>query len=243
MSVASDANPGNGNIHSEHSPYSGVDHLEILADARNYNKFLTDQVIRNGRGAVSALDFGAGIGTFSVALRAAGKRVVCVEPDLNLLDRLRRLGFEAYSNVDEIKPVSLDYVYSLNVLEHVEDDLQVLKRLASRMRPGGRLLLYVPAFDILYSSMDKKVGHFRRYRRPILVPLLKKAGLRVERAIYVDSLGFGIALIYKLFGNREGNLNPRMVKFYDSFIFPVSRMLDHLSFGTFGKNLLITARR
>lgn len=227
----------------EQGGYAGEDNLEILVGAKNYNKFLVDQIILYSHGAESALDFGSGIGTFSTAVKNSGSRVVCVEPDIKLYNRLKGLHLEVVSDLDQVPDDSVDYIFSLNVLEHISDDLNALKELYRRLRPGGRLFLYVPAFNILFSSMDRKVGHFRRYRRPRLRALVIEAGFKPERSFYVDSLGFFASLVFKIFGNSAGDLNPSLVRLYDGLIFPLSRIIDRVIGGSFGKNLLIVARR
>ncbi|MGI9264633.1 MAG: class I SAM-dependent methyltransferase, partial [Gammaproteobacteria bacterium] len=111
------------------------------------------------------------------------------------------------------------------------------------LRPGGRLLLYVPAFNVLFSSMDRKVGHFRRYRRRQLVALAGAAGFTVEQGRYVDSLGFLAALLYRFVGGDSGDINRRSLAVYDRFVFPLSRLLDTILWPFAGKNLLVTAAK
>lgn len=103
--------------------------------------------------------------------------------------------------------------------------------------------MYVPAFQILYSQMDRHVGHFRRYRRKPLIHLLQTVGFEVNTAYYVDSLGFLATLVYKLVGDRSGSVSPGSVALYDSMIFPLSRIIDFLGVGSFGKNLAIVATK
>lgn len=222
--------------------YTGVDNLEIIAEAKNYSDFLINETRRHSLGTTRMLDFGSGIGTFATALSKAGT-VVCIEPDQALIKRLKELGFEAYPDVSCIPAESIDYIYSLNVLEHIKDDLGTLKDLYQKLKPGGRLFLYVPAFDILYSSMDKKVGHLRRYRISGLTRLLSAAGFAKEKAVYVDSLGFLATILYKLVGNRRGDLNMNAIKVYDTVFFPASRLLDRVVGSFIGKNIMAVARK
>ena len=228
-------------ISGEH--YSGVDNLELLLDAKNYNAFLQRMVIESGKGAKVALDFGAGIGTFATAMRKDGTSVYCLETDPALVRRLTSCGHKVYSSLTEIPKNSLDYVYSLNVLEHLRDDLSVLRELNEKLKPEGRIFLYVPAFEMLYTSMDRKVGHFRRYRKEGLTACLLEAGFEVDLVKYVDSLGFLVTLVFKLIGNSRGDINPRMLRFYDRVLFPLSLRIDRVVNSAFGKNLMITARR
>lgn len=221
--------------------YSGVDNLEAMAEAVKYNEFLLDLVWRHIGAKEHVLDFGAGIGTFAESLRARGMSVACLETDPVLAEMLANRGFVVFRDLSRVGHSSLDAVFSLNVLEHIEDDLAALTELNKRMRPGATLLIYVPAFQVLYSSMDRKVGHFRRYRRGQLTRLAVQAGFRVEKSRYADCLGFGAALLYKLIGNDTGEIDRTALRVYDRFIFPLSRSLDTVLGFFFGKNLFVVA--
>jgi SAM-dependent methyltransferase len=224
--------------------YSGVDNLEVLVDAVNYNRFLVDALVQASHGSRTAIDFGAGEGTLSAATRDRGLRVVCVEPDPRLRERLRERGFEVHADLGGVLDVSQEYIYSLNVLEHIEDDEGTLANLFCKLKPGGRLFLYVPALEFLFSSMDRKIGHYRRYHKNGLVRIARRAGFAVERAEYADSMGFFATLAYKLVGSRKGDISVPWVRFYDRFVFPLSRVMDRIGLShLLGKNLIVVMRR
>jgi hypothetical protein len=90
--------------------------------------------------------------------------------------------------------------------------------------------------------MDANVGHVRRYSRDTLVRNVTAAGFEVEAVEYVDSIGFFATLAFKMTDRGSGDVNPRMLRFYDRIIFPVSRALDRIVYRWFGKNLLLVAR-
>lgn len=223
--------------------YTGADNLTAMTVARRYNEFLVREVLRHSGGAAVAVDFGAGSGTFAGKLRECGLEVVCVESDKQLRLALQSQGFVCRESLDQISENSIDYIFSLNVLEHIEDDDAMLEELCRRLRPGGRLYLYVPAFPILYTSMDRKVGHYRRYRASSLRVQLEKAGFSVLHAGYADSLGFLVTLLYRLIGSRRGDLNLKTLRFYDRWLFPISRLLDKFLGRVLGKNVAIAAVR
>lgn len=225
------------------SSYTGTDNLEVMAEAVNYNAFLAGLVRAPMRPGDRVLDFGAGTGTFALPLAAAGHPPACVEPDPGLAARLRAAGLEVHASADALPPGGLDYAYSLNVLEHIDDDRGALARLHAALRPGGTLMLYVPAFPLLFSAMDRKVGHVRRYRRGDLQAKCREAGFVVERCRYVDSLGFFAALAYRIGGDRDGGIDRRALALYDRWVFPASRWLDRITGRGFGKNLWLLARR
>ena len=223
----------------EKGPYQAVDNLEVLEEAVNYNRYLVHLVMEASGGSGQALDFGAGTGTIASGVRARGLEIVCVEPDDQLRERLEERGFRAHPSIADVPDGSYTYLYSLNVLEHIENDARTLRDLHRVLVPGGRLLLYVPAFQLLYSSMDRKVGHFRRYRAGQLARLCVQAGFSVRRVHYVDSLGFLASLLYKWGGSRSGEISTWGLKAYDRLIFPVSRGLAGLGVSRlFGKNVL-----
>ena len=223
----------------EQERYTGITNLEVMREAINYNRFLLDLVLKHARREDQIADFGAGAGTFALPMAAAGHSVTCIEPDPTLSTHLAQQGLKVVSNLETLDDNSLDYIYSLNVLEHIADDAAILAVWLKKLRPGGRFLVYVPAFNILYSAMDKKVGHHRRYRLASLLGMLRKIGFQIDEATYVDSLGFPATLVYKILGNQSGNVNPGMLVVYDRFVFPVSRLFDGLLGKFGGKNLYV----
>ncbi len=223
--------------------YTGTGNLEVMAEAVNYNRYLLGLVRRAARPGDRIADIGAGIGTFAAALAADGYDVACVEPDAAQAEVLRSRGLAHVHDASELPAGSLDFVYSFNVLEHIEDDAAAASTWVSRLRPGGRMLVYVPAFDLLFSSMDRKVGHVRRYRRASLRRVLEGAGLEVGRVRYADSAGFFATLAFKALGNDSGEIDRRALVAYDRVAFPVSRAADRLLDRVVGKNVVATGRR
>jgi len=222
--------------------YSGTENLEVMAEARNYNHFLVDCVNRFApTGTNRYLDFGAGTGTFARMVTATGADVDCVELDDRLRNRLSN-EFRAFRTPEDL-PQAYDYIYTLNVLEHIDDDGAALHSLHQALKPGGRLLVYVPAFNVLFSEMDRKVGHFRRYRAEELIARIEGASLSTVEWTYVDSIGWLAALAYRLLPTASGQLGERSVRLYDRYVFPASRLLDRAVQRFCGKNLLLVAER
>ena len=222
--------------------YRGHDILDLLKEARNYNRWLTDQVIAaKPPGAVKITDLGAGRGTFAEMLRARGLEIDCVEPDPENQASLRARGFSVHATMDDEEAETIDYVYTLNVLEHVRQDEELVRAVFSRLRRGGRLFVFVPAFQILWSRLDDHVEHQRRYRRAPMVAMLRRAGFAVERARYADCLGFFAALLFSR--SAEVEISQRNIRLYDRVLFPASRFLDPLLGQFFGKNLAVVCRK
>ena len=224
--------------------YSGEENLEMMNKAVNYNRrlltMLSDLIVSKNW---SVADFGAGNGYFAKMLKNMHyENIVCIEPMENMQRYLN--GFTVLPTLDEVDDCSLNFIYSLNVLEHIEDDIYALKLIYNKLKDGGLVFIYVPAFQCLFSNMDKKVGHYRRYAQGELKKKIKQVGLTVEDCRYADFLGFFASLFFKLLPKQSGALSVRSIKFYDKFIFPISVVLDKLTKGKLlGKNLYLIARK
>lgn len=223
--------------------YTGTDNLEVMTEAVNYNRYLARLIEKYRFGACNVVDFGAGIGTFAEAVNTAGAEVVAVEPDEDQRMRLSLKNIKAVGDIKDLPDNSIEMVYSINVMEHIEDDVSALRDIYSKLKPGSGVFIYVPAFQIIFSAMDTKVGHYRRYKRADLSAKMQQAGFKIVEARYADSLGFFASFVLKYFGRDDGGLNIAAVKIYDRFIFPLSRALDFFVSRVVGKNLIVYARK
>jgi len=236
------------NVQTEHKTgYSGV--REIWANEKvlvNYNRDVVAKLSRHLTGSSEVLEFGAGIGTLSqLWLTTTGVRPECLEIDESLRRVVSDRGFCCYESLDAIAK-AYDGIYTSNVLEHIEDDVAVLKRLHRLLKPAGILAIYVPAFMLLYSHIDASVGHYRRYDKKELLNKLGQAQFTIVECRYVDSIGFFAWLALKIVGPRNGGADnlERNLRVYDRYGYPVSAFLDQLVFKhLFGKNILVAARR
>ena len=218
--------------------YTGSATLEALGAADNYNSAIED-LIRAIPGATGrVLDVGAGTGEFSRRLRDGGAQVTCVEPDPALRGLLVGSGFVAHASIeDAIAP--FDLITMVNVLEHIEADVEALRQLRSRLSPDGRIFVFVPSLQVLYSRFDRAIGHHRRYSRAALREALEQAGFVVDSLRSFDSLGIPTALAFRL--TRQVQPSRRAVRLYDRWAFPFSHRVDRLLGAVAGKNVYATA--
>ena len=226
--------------------YAGSDNLEVMLEAVNYNNYLRS-LIREHRGsAARVLDFGAGIGTFTDAAGLSPSAISCVEPDLAAQQILRDKGYQVYADLAEVDD-TFDYIFTLNVLEHIEDDAAAARQLYDLLEPGGVLFAYVPAFNAIRTSMDDLVGHHRRYTRDSLQHICLQAGFVTETLRYTDFIGYFASLFFKLMDTfkdaPDGRINTGMLKLYDRVVFPLSRLLSKPFAHWLGKNVYIVAQK
>ncbi|MEM9401990.1 MAG: methyltransferase domain-containing protein [Pseudomonadota bacterium] len=225
------------------TPHGG-ENLEVMQDAHKYNAFLRSLIRKHAGDVDNAVDFGSGIGTFSDSLEIDTRQITCVETEPSSLAVLETKGFRTARDLGEIDDDSVSYLFSLNVLEHIEDDAQIAREMYRVLKPGGHLFIYVPAFQVLFTSMDAHVGHVRRYRRPALVSLFADAGFNVHYSAYTDALGFFASLAYRWLDNGEPKpLNTGAIRLYDRWVFPLSRMLSTPLAKVLGKNVMLAGRK
>src|SRR5690606_29757553 len=137
------------------------------------------------RTALDVLDCGAGDGWFSSRLRAelpAVRSVTCLDAHYDDAQIARFSASYPELAFTRQKPESgFDLVLALDVMEHVEDDVAFARDLASSLRPGGFMLVSVPAWQALFGRHDTYLRHYRRYSPSRCDAVLREAGLRVVR--------------------------------------------------------------
>ena len=166
-------------------------------------------------GVQDVLEIGCGEGALGVRL-AKQYHYLGLEPDpasyavaqqrfaLSGLGEVRGLPVEELDTAERF-----DLVCAFEVLEHIEDDAAAVAAWVQRLRPGGWLLLSVPAHQHRYSAADEFVGHFRRYDRAPMAAILQQAGLTgIEMREYGMPLGYLLEGVRRAFGrkwlNEEG---------------------------------------
>ena len=222
--------------------YSGKENLENSEVMRNFQKYLTTNLDDFLQGENQVLDFGAGSGIYSKLAKNLGKEVLCVERDSEYQKNLAKLGFSSYGSIEEV-PNKLNRIFTINVLEHIEDDLTELKKLLDKLDPGGKIFIFVPAGKNIYSKFDENVGHFRRYNKKELKTKLEEAGFKIEKLKYFDWVGYYCNLLFKYFGSDSGIISERKRIIYDKYLFPISKNTNFLSAIISGKNLLAIASK
>jgi SAM-dependent methyltransferase len=225
--------------------YTGQSNLEVMQSAVNYNQYLY-KLVDNERKSfqkknIRILDFGAGIGTYADILKDRGVSVDCIEIDPNGVKVLTEKGYTVYKSAKEIKQ-KYDIVYSFNVLEHVEDDCGLLGDMKQCINDNGSIVIFVPAFMLIFTKLDVLVEHLRRYRKSDLRRIGKENGLSIKTLKYCDPVGFGLAFIYRFVGG-SGNLNPKTIWIFDRILFPISTVLEKVCRYFFGKNVLAVFKK
>lgn len=222
-----------------------ADTLDHLDGADNYAAWILAQVEPHlGR---DVLEVGAGHGTFTEMLSARGYRVIATEVSERCLGILRdRFAMDEGVTVvpggaDAVAGMPLhDAAVLINVLEHIPDDDAVLRELGVALKPGGRLILWVPAYQALYSEFDRKIGHYRRYTKRTLRKQLIRAGYDVPEIRYHNTVGALAWLIIARLLRRDPT-GGTPVKIYDSLFVPIMKRLEGNWGAPFGQSVFAVA--
>jgi SAM-dependent methyltransferase len=162
------------------------------------------------------------------------------------LDRVSLGAAEELPYPDE----SFDLVTALDVIEHLDDDLQGMREIHRVLRPVGRVLLFVPAFMFLWGVQDEVSHHRRRYRLPELEAVVTAAGFTVERATYANITFFAPIAVVRWILRHTGAkpssefaLSPPFVNWLFTKIFGAEAIFLKRGNLPFGVSALLVARR
>lgn len=131
---------------------------------------------------------------------------------------------------------------AINVIEHVREDVTTLRTAIRRISPGGKIVLFAPAFPLLMSAWDRQIGHYRRYRLSTMGTLADRCDLSIETLRYINLPGFfawlfGMRLLSMSTGAGEG----RFSQVWDRLVIPPTRRLESHSRAPFGQSVLLVA--
>lgn len=222
-----------------------VDTLDNLNGAGNYAGWILGQA--DPYLGKDVLEVGAGHGTFTAMLSAKGCDVVATDVSERCVAVLRdRFAGDGRVTVvaggaDSVAGLAPhDSAVLINVLEHIQDDDAVLRELGACLKPGGRLILWVPAFQSLYSDFDRKIGHYRRYTKIRLREQLLRAGYDVPEIRYHNTAGALAWLVLARLMHRDPT-SGAPVRIYDSLFVPALRRLEGTWGAPFGQSLFAVA--
>lgn len=219
--------------------------LERLGAANRFNAWVFSR-FRPHLGQ-NVLEVGCGTGNFTTLIAAEGHAVTGCDLHAPYVE-IARGRLAAYPNARVLcaDATSADFdggydtVVLLDVLEHIEDDIGFLKRLRATLRPGGRIILKVPAYSWLFCGMDTAIGHYRRYDRASLRAALHAGGFKLVDQRYFNALAvLGWFLNGKLLKRttppaEQVALFERLVpalKFLD-YVFPIPFGISLIAVGT-----------
>jgi ubiquinone/menaquinone biosynthesis C-methylase UbiE len=225
-----------------------------LHEAENYHRWQFEWVAPFLSGKI--LDIGSGTGNHLKYLKDFELVSVDIDPecinDLKIRYRDQKQWKFLVADVTQANALSgfadesFDTVFSSNVLEHLENDAQVIKNLSRLLKKGGKLVVLLPAHEGLFGRLDTFAGHYRRYSKKSLAKRMIEAELAPLSLNYVNAVGaigwFVNGRILRPKGLSTKSINSQIL-FFDRWVIPVLRTFERTVSLPFGQSLLGVATK
>ena len=232
------------NQSNNENAYIGHEELQLLEHLHNYNRSIISKFEIYITPNSKILDFGAGIGTLLTPFTSKyNLRPSALEIDPNQANIIKSKNYKCFEDIRDIDNNSYDLIYSSNVFEHIENDNDELLILVNKLRVGGYICLYLPANKFLWSELDDKFLHFRRYDKKSIKNLTANTRLDIIEIKYCDPIGALFTLIFKCLHLKFNDININKLKIFDKYFFPFNFLLEKLLLHKFGKNVFITLKK
>ena len=219
----------------------------------NYRKYQYDLIGKHiGK---NILEIGSGDRSFTnqIVKNAPNiERIISIEPSSTLMElykdkyKLPNYVTLTEDNLFDLTPESyglFDTIILIHVLEHVEKDREALSHLHSLLKPGGKILIEVPAMQSLFSVHDKMLGHYRRYNKTNFRAMVDPSLFVTKKLWFQDSIGMvGSFIFFKLkkieLKSNEGvDLVKNQGKLYDKYLIPFEKFYEKFIRLPFGLSL------
>jgi ubiquinone/menaquinone biosynthesis C-methylase UbiE len=222
--------------------------LNIDIELKNYNRWIYEN-IREALGK-RILEIGCGIGAMIDLASARGRKITGVDIDEHFLTR-SKLKYAKNADIKIIKSDcmdldrkfkkgSFDTVTIINVLEHIKRQEKAVRIMNKLLSAGGKLTVFVPAFQCIFGKLDKDLGHYRRYTKTTLRKVLEQNGFEIEKMHYMNFIGFfGWYFNSKLLG--RGLTPVRQSLFFDKYIVPAEKMIEKIIKPPIGQSIIAIA--
>jgi SAM-dependent methyltransferase len=233
---------------------NGTETLKVISDAGNFNRWMYKTIKPFCKGLI--LEIGSGIGNISRFLLSDGFEVTLSDINNSYIDTLEGK-FRDFDNLNEVilldfaekeinkKHTGLigkyDTVLALNVLEHIDDHEQAVKNGLSLVKPGGNMIILVPAFESLYNEFDKAVYHKRRYSVKNLKDVVSVPGFNIIHNQYFNVAGIlGWYISGKML--KKNVIPGSQMSFYNQLV-PLWKVADRLLSRFCGLSLICVAEK
>jgi SAM-dependent methyltransferase len=223
--------------------------IGILEATKNYNRWIFDN-IKNFIGQ-NVLEIGCGTGNITDYILEKSRNITGVEinhafactaikkykgnKSVKVLDG-------DFLKIKGIKKSYYDSAVSLNVLEHIKNDSAAVRKIYASLKSGGIMVNLVPAMHFAYGSLDRSIGHFRRYERKDMEKLYTENGFKVEKLFYMNFIGaFAWAFNSRLLCRKDFPQNQPVL--FDRIFVPVLKPLESLIPPPLGQSLIAVGKK
>lgn len=230
----------------------GLETLKAISAANSFNEWMYDRIRPHCSGKI--LEIGSGIGNISEYFVRDKSNITLSDLRENYLDFLRK-NFQNKNakiiNLDIVGPSFEDYlanlnepydtVFALNVIEHIERDDIAIKNIYRMLKPGGKVVILVPAYQSLYNTFDKALEHYRRYTAQTMSSVISGAGFDIEKADYFNAAGIAGWWFTGSIMKKE-TIPQGQMKLYNALV-PIFKIVDKVLMNKVGLSTVVIGRK
>lgn len=232
----------------------GMETLEVVADAKLFNSWMYKTILPYCHGNI--LEIGSGIGNISEQFLKENHRISLTDLRENYCQILRDKfaiypSLELVHQMDIIDPdfdikhsdkfETYDSIYALNIVEHVKDDDLAIANCKKLLKPGGNLVILVPAYQKLYNGFDRELEHYRRYTQKSLDKLFINNNLEIIHHQYYNFIGiFGWWFSGNILGKKT--IPEGQMKLYNSLV-PIFKIIDKIILNKAGLSVITVGKK
>lgn len=232
----------------------GEDTLDTIALANHFNLWMYETIKPYCKGNI--LEIGSGVGNISEYFLNDNAGILLTDIRDSYCNRLRSkfsghatlLGIENMNLVDDEFDTrfskylnSFDTVFALNVVEHIFDDNLAVANAYKLLKPGGNLIILVPAYQWLYNDFDKELEHYRRYTRKKLESLFQATSLSILHSQYFNAAGIAGWLVSGKMQHHK-IIPAGQIKMFNRLV-TLFKLFDKLIFNSFGLSAITVGKK
>jgi 2-polyprenyl-3-methyl-5-hydroxy-6-metoxy-1,4-benzoquinol methylase len=211
----------------------GQETLEAITAADKFNNWMYSTISPYCSGKI--LEVGSGIGNISSFFINNKANLTLSDVRNNYVQTLQQkfpsqntflldLVLPEFENEYQEYLGTFDTVFALNVIEHIEDHKLAMENIHKLLKPGGRAVILVPAFQSLYNRIDKELYHYRRYTRKTLLKIFGPSQFKITKSRYFNFTGiFAWFIGGKIF--KDSTVKKGKMKLYNSLV-PIFKVID-----------------
>ncbi len=238
---------------AENFDAAGYETLETISRAKEFNRWMYQTIKPFLKGSI--LELGSGIGNISDYIIKDFSNVTLSDFNFYYKEHLEKK-YHNNKNVKEIITLDLqnnyfdkqnsatntfDSIVLLNVIEHLANDALAIQLCNFLLKKNGNLIVLAPAYNFLYSQLDKILGHYRRYTIKSLSRQFSNHPFEIIHKQYFNLLGIGGWLIYNKILKKERIDNSKM-KIFNGLV-SFAKPLDKVVFNKVGLSVIIVAKK
>lgn len=230
----------------------GMETLKAISEANQFNEWMYQRIAPHCKGKI--LEIGSGIGNISEFFIRDNAKIYLSDLRDNYLSFLKKNFATKASGIIKMDIVdpnfnelykndigTFDTVFALNVVEHIKDDQLAIKNISKLLKPDGKVIILVPAFNTLYNSFDEALEHYRRYTKKTLNKTFVASNLEIQKSSYFNAAGIAGWILSGAIMKKK-TIPAGQMKLYNRLV-PIFKVIDKLLLNSFGLSVITVGKK